>query len=116
MEPESFVREGQTLTTLSLLVMRGDMIQTPLKLECIQESLSQLENRIMATLYVRSSTRGTITKKLHFVSWNWRIEISSVAYGFSSIKIDYSEKFNQQNKHKLHLSRWLLVRALRDKK
>ena len=73
-EPESFVREGQTLTTLSLSVMRGDMIQTPLKLECIQESLSQLKNRIMALLYERSSTRGTITKKLHFVSGNWRIE------------------------------------------
>ena len=31
------------------------------------------------------------TKKLHFGSRNWRMEISPVACGFSSIKIDYSD-------------------------
>ena len=31
------------------------------------------------------------TKELHFVSRNWRMEISIVACGFSSIKIDYSD-------------------------
>ena len=31
------------------------------------------------------------TKTLHFVSGNWRMEISSVACWLSSIKIDYSD-------------------------
>ena len=31
------------------------------------------------------------TKKLYFVSRNWRMENSSAAYEFSTIKIDYSD-------------------------
>ena len=33
--------------------------------------------------------RCTIYQKFHFVGRNWRWKISSVACGFSSIKIDY---------------------------
>ena len=53
----------------------------------IRESPPQLENRIMARVYVRSITRSTMYQKLHFVSG----KISSVVCGFSSIKIDYSD-------------------------
>ena len=45
----------------------------------------------MARVYVRSITHSTMYQKLHFVSQNWHMEISSVACGFSSIKIDYSD-------------------------
>ena len=45
---------------------------------------------------IRESRKGALrvvlcTKKLHFVSRNLRVEISSVACGFSSTKIDYSD-------------------------
>ena len=53
----------------------------------IRESPPQLENRIMARVYVRSITRSTMYQKLHFVSG----KTSSVVCGFSSIKIDYSD-------------------------
>ena len=51
----------------------------------IRESLPQLENRIMARVYVRSITHSTMYQKTGV----WKI--SSVACGFSSIKIDYSD-------------------------
>ena len=53
----------------------------------IRESPPQLENRIMARVYVRSITRSTRYQKLHFVNG----KISSVVCGFSSIKIDYHD-------------------------
>ena len=104
------------------------MFYTSLIPEGIRESQPQFENRIMARVYVRSITRSTMYQKLHFVSRNWRMENSSVACGFSSIKIDYSDhprslisrtnevcvvvfsiKYRYSNillkKHKLHLGR-----------
>ena len=47
----------------------------------------------MTRVYIRSITRSSTRtmyqkKHLNFVSWNWRMKISSVACGFSSIKID----------------------------
>ena len=42
--------------------------------QIICESPPQFENRIMARVYVRSITRSTLYKKLHFVSQNWRME------------------------------------------
>ena len=45
----------------------------------------------MAWVYVRSITRGTMYQKLHFVSRTGAWKICSVACGFSSIKIDYSD-------------------------
>ena len=91
----------------------------------IRESPPQFENRIMTLVYVRSITRSTVYQKLYFVSRNWRMEISSVACEFSSIKFDYfdypkslisrtnevyvfSIKYRYSDillkKHKLHLS------------
>ena len=59
---------------------------------CIRESPPQFENRIMARVYVRSITR-TCAKKFHFVTVAGPgvCKSSSVACGFSSIKIDYSD-------------------------
>ena len=53
------------------------------------DSLPHFENRTTAQVNVRSVV--LCTKKLHFVSLNWRMENSSVAHGISSIKIDYSD-------------------------
>ena len=44
----------------------------------------------MARVYVGSFS-SAMYKKLHFVSRNWRLEIISVACGFSSFKINYSD-------------------------
>ena len=41
----------------------------------------------MARVYIRSIHVVLCSKKLHFVRW----KISSVAYGFSSVAIDYSD-------------------------
>ena len=46
----------------------------------------------MARVYVWSTTRNNMYQKAPFFSRNWRMEISSVACGFSSIKIDYSDQ------------------------
>ena len=44
----------------------------------------------MARVCVRSITRSTMYQKAPFcASWNWRMKNSSVARGFSSIKIDH---------------------------
>ena len=67
------------------------------KVSNIWESPSRFENRIMTRVYIMSITRSS-TRKLHFASGNWFMpygKIVSVACGFSSIKIDYS---NQKNK------------------
>ena len=57
----------------------------------IRESLPQFENRIMARCMQGALRVVLCTKKLHFVSRNWLWKISSVACGFSSIKIDFSD-------------------------
>ena len=57
----------------------------------IWESPPQFENRIMARMYVRSNMHSIMYQKAPFLiagSGVWKI--SSVACGFSSIKIDYS--------------------------
>ena len=93
----------------------------------IRESPPQFENRIMARMYVRSITRSTMYQKCSILLAGTGIwKISSVACGFSSIKMDYSDnpkslisrinevygfsiKYRYSNillkKHKLHLSR-----------
>ena len=53
----------------------------------IRESPTQSENQIMAGMYVRSITRSTSILLAETGVW----KISSVACGFSSIKIDYSD-------------------------
>ena len=53
----------------------------------IWENPRPFKNRIMVRVCVRSNTRSTMAKKLHFVSR----KIGSVACGISSIKIDYSD-------------------------
>ena len=66
--------------------------------QTIRESPSQFENLIMPWVYIRSILRST-TKKLHSGSQTGVWKISSVACGFSSVKIDYSDypkKFNLQ--------------------
>ena len=97
------------------------------KLFFIRESLPQFENRIMARCMQGALRVVLYTKKLHFVSRNWLWKISSVACGFSSIKIDFSDCpkslisrinevygvffnkniaiFKKTKKHALHLSR-----------
>ena len=58
----------------------------------IRESPQQFKNGIMARVYVSSITRSTIYQKssiLLAVNGVWKI--SSVAFWFSSIKIDYSQ-------------------------
>ena len=46
----------------------------------------------MARVYVRSITRSTINQKSSILfGGNGAVKISSVACGFSSIKIDYSD-------------------------
>ena len=59
---------------------------------CIRERPPRFENQIMARVYVRSISR-TCTKKFHFVTLAGTgvCKSSSVACGFSSIKIDYSD-------------------------
>ena len=58
-----------------------------------RESPLQFENRIMPRVYIRSIVRIVVlcNKKLHFVSRNWHIKISSVACGLSSIQMEYSD-------------------------
>ena len=60
---------------------------------CIRESPPQFENRIITLVHVRSITRSTMYQKAPFCSKAgtgvWKI--SSVACGFSSIKIDHSD-------------------------
>ena len=54
----------------------------------------------MPRVYIRSITRSTMYQKVNFFSRNWRMENSSVACGFSSIKIyysDYSKRFMSHN-------------------
>ena len=80
----------------------------------IRESPPQFENRIMARVYVRSITRSTMYQKSSTLLAGTGVwKISSVACGFSSIKIDYSDypknlisRINEVEKPKLHLSRW----------
>ena len=58
----------------------------------IRESQSQFENRIMARVYERSITRSTMYQKNSILlagTFVWKS--SSLACGFSSIKIDYSD-------------------------
>ena len=57
----------------------------------IRESQSQFENRIMIWVYIRSIVLHAYTKKLHLLAGTGIWKISSVAYGFSYIKIDYSD-------------------------
>ena len=59
--------------------------------ELIRESPPQFENRIMARVYVRSITRSTMYQKAPFLAGTGVWKISSVACGFSSIKIHYSD-------------------------
>ena len=49
----------------------------------------------MALLYVRSSTHSTMYQKALFLGGTGLWKISSVACGFSSIKIDYSDYLNR---------------------
>ena len=70
---------------LLLLVSQGN-VQLFKPVQYIQESPPQFENGIMARVYVRSITRSTI---LLAVTGVWKM--NSVACGFSSIKIDYSD-------------------------
>ena len=44
----------------------------------------------MPRMYVRHSTMYEKKQQLHFISQNWRKETSTVANGFSPIKIHYS--------------------------
>ena len=61
-------------------------------LEIIRESPPQFENPIMAGVYVRSITRSTMYQKAPILLAGTGVwKISSVACGFSSIKIDYSD-------------------------
>ena len=55
----------------------------------IRESPPQFDNRIRARVYVRRITRSTMYQKAPFCLPG--LAISSVACGFSSIKIDYSD-------------------------
>ena len=55
----------------------------------------------MARVYVRSITRSTMYQKALLLAGTGVWKISSVACGFSSIKIDYSDCPNQQNKWSL---------------
>ena len=61
--------------------------------EDTRESQPQFENQIMARVYVRSITHSTMYQKASFCNLVgtgvWKI--SSVACGFNSIKIDYSD-------------------------
>ena len=57
----------------------------------IRESPPQFENRIMARVYVMHITRNTMYQKLHLLAGTGVWKIRSVACGFSSIKIDYSD-------------------------
>ena len=59
-------------------------------LSLIREGQPQIENRIMAQMYVRSITRSTMYmyQKAPFC---YPEKNSSVACGFSSIKTDYSD-------------------------
>ena len=60
---------------------------------CIRESPPHFKNRIMGRVYVRSITRSTMYQNWHSIllagTGIWKV--SSVACGFSSIKIDYSD-------------------------
>ena len=79
---------------LILLQQNVSLLGTVARTVVIRESPPQFENRIKARVYVRSITHSTIYQKAPFYSQNWRMEISSVACGFSSINminIDYSE-------------------------
>ena len=55
--------------------------------EFIRESLSQFENGITPRVYIRSITLSTMYQTAIFCE----PELSSIACGFSSIKIDYSD-------------------------
>ena len=58
----------------------------------IRESPPQFENRIMARVYVRSITRSTMYQKAPFcLAGTDILNISSKAFGFSFISIDYSD-------------------------
>ena len=58
----------------------------------IRESPPQSENRIMARVYVRSITRSTMYQKSSILLAGTSVrKISSVACGFSSIKIDSND-------------------------
>ena len=57
----------------------------------IWESTSQFENRIMPLVYIRSITCSTMYQKAPFFASTGVWKISSVACGFSSIIIDYSD-------------------------
>ena len=56
----------------------------------IRESNKALGVRILGALRV-----VLCTKKLYFISWNWRKENSTVASGSSSIKIHYFVYFKR---------------------
>ena len=58
----------------------------------IRESPPQFENRIMARVYVRSITRSNMYQKAPFcLAGTDILNISSIAFGFSFIGIDYSD-------------------------
>ena len=58
----------------------------------IPESPPQFENRIMTWVYVRSITRSMLYQKSSILLARTGVwKIISVACGFSSIKIDYSD-------------------------
>ena len=59
----------------------------------IRESPPQFENQIMARVYVRSIMHSTINvpKSSILFAENGAVKISSVACGFSPVKIDYSD-------------------------
>ena len=57
----------------------------------IRGSLSQFENGIMPWVHIRSNMRSTMYKKKILLSGTGVWKISSVACGFSSIKIYYSD-------------------------
>ena len=59
--------------------------------QSIRECPPQFENRIMARVYVRSITRSMYRKAPLLLAGTGVWKISSVACGFSSIKIDYSD-------------------------
>ena len=57
----------------------------------IRESPPSFENRIMARVYIGALRVGLCTKKLHFVSLNWRMENKSCSMWVQLYKIDYSD-------------------------
>ena len=70
---------------------QGNKISKRYKL-VIWESLSQFENRSMPLVYGRRITRSTMYQKSSILlAGNGTVKISSVACGFSPVKIDYSD-------------------------